>query len=144
MNTIWQDLRYSMRMLLKKPGFTLIAMLTLALGIGANTAIFSVVNAALIRELPYHNSDRLIVLSPTTTGGVRDLMSLDEMREVQSRAQSLEDMAGLMTQSVNLTGGERPDRVRGAYVTANFFQAFNIKPIVGRIFAPGEDGPGAE
>jgi putative ABC transport system permease protein len=144
MNTVWQDLRYGARMLWKRPGFTLIAVITLALGIGANTAIFSVVNAALIRTLPYHNPDRLILLSPTTTGGGRGLMSLDEMREFQSRAQSLEDVTGLMSQSVNMTGGERPDRVRGAYVTANFFQVFNLKPVIGRTFAPGEDRPGAE
>jgi putative ABC transport system permease protein len=144
MNTVWQDLRYGARMLMKKPGFTLIAVITLALGIGANTAIFSVVNAALIRALPYHNPDRLILLSATTTGGGRGFFSLDEMREFQSRAQSLEDVTGFISQSVNLTGGERPDRVRGAYVTANFFQVFNLKPVVGRTFAPGEDRPGAE
>ena len=144
MNTIWQDLRYGARMLMKKPGFTLIAVITLALGIGANTAIFSVVNAALIRALPYHNPDQLILLSTTATGGLRDLMSMEEMREFQTRAQSLEDVAGVVSQSVNLTGGERPDRVRGAYVTTNFFQVFNLKPVVGRTFAPGEDRPGAE
>src|SRR5262249_187594 len=129
---------------MKKPGFALIAALTLALGIGANTAIFSVVNAALIRALPYHNPDRLILLSATTTGGGRSLMSLEEMKELQTRAQSLEAVTGFISQSVNLTGGERPDRVRGAYVTANFFQVFNLKPVVGRTFAPGEDRPGAE
>jgi putative ABC transport system permease protein len=144
MNTLWQDLRYGARMLMKKPGFTLIAAITLALGIGANTAIFSVVDAALIRALPYHNPDRLILLSATTMGGERDLLSIEEMREFQTRAQSLEDVTGIMTQSVNLTGGERPDRVRGAYVTANFFQVFNLRPVVGRTFAPGEERPGAE
>jgi hypothetical protein len=141
MNTVWQDLRYGARMLLKKPGFTLIAMLTLALGIGANTAIFSVVNAALIRPLPYHNPDRLIFLDGTTASGGQDLLSLDEMREFQTRSQSLEDLGGCMSQSVNLTGGERPDRVRGAYATSNFFEVFNIRPVAGRMFAPGEDHP---
>jgi len=144
MNTIWQDLRYGARMLMRKPGFTLIAALTLALGIGANTAIFSVVDAALIRALPYHNPNRLIMLFTTATDGQRDIMSIQEMREFQARAQSLEDLTGFITQSVNLTGGERPDRVRGAYVAANFFQVFNLNPVIGRTFAPGEDGPGAE
>ncbi|HKQ90829.1 MAG TPA: ABC transporter permease, partial [Blastocatellia bacterium] len=144
MQTLVQDLRYGARMLMKKPGFVLIAVVTLALGIGANTAIFSVVNAALIRALPYHNPDRLILLSATTTGAGRGFMSLEEMRDFQSRAQSLEDVTGFISQSVNLTGGERPDRVRGAYVTANFFQVFNLKPVVGRTFTPGEDRPGAE
>src|SRR5262245_30385423 len=108
MNTLWQDLRYGARMLLKKPGFTSIAILTLALGIGANTAIFSVVNAALIRALPYHNPSRLILLSGVSTGSGRDFFSIEEIGEFQSRAQSLEDLTGFMSQSVNLTGGERP------------------------------------
>lgn len=144
MQTLWQDLRYGARLLLRNPGFTLIAVLTLALGIGANTAIFSVVNAALLRALPYHNSDRLVFMDGATAGGEWDLLSLDEMRRFQSQTQSLEDLTGFLPQSVNLTGGERPDRVRGAYSMANIFQVFNIKPVVGRLFAPGEDQPGAE
>src|SRR5262249_36029172 len=113
MGGLLRDLRYGVRMLMKQLGFTLIAVITLALGIGANTAIFSVVNATLIRALPYHNPNRLIVLSAVLTGGGRDLMSIEEMREFQARAQSLEDLSGIISQSVNLTGGERPDRVRG-------------------------------
>ena len=144
MNTLWQDLRYGARMLMKKPGFTLIAALTLALGIGANTAIFSVVNAALIRALPYHNPNRLVMLFATSADGQRDAMSIQEMREFQAQSQSLEDLTGFISQSVNLTGGERPDRVRGAYVAANFFRVFDLKPVVGRTFAAGEDGQGAE
>jgi len=144
MNTLWQDLRYGARMLMKKPGFTLIAALTLALGIGANTAIFSVVNAALIRALPYHNPNRLIMLFATSADGQRGAVSIQEMREFQSQSRSLEDLTGFISQSVNLTGGERPDRVRGAFVEANFFKVFDLKPVVGRTFAPGEDGPGAE
>jgi putative ABC transport system permease protein len=144
MNTIWQDLRYGARMLMKKPGFTAVAALTLALGIGANTAIFSVVNAALIRALPYHNPNQLIILFSTSADGQRDAMSIQEMREFQTQSQTLEDLTGFLSQSVNLTGGDRPDRVRGAFVAANFFQVFDLKPVVGRTFAPGEDGPGAE
>jgi predicted permease len=144
METFWQDLRYGARMLLKKPGFTLIAALTLALGIGANTAIFSVVNATLIRALPYHNPNRLVMLFATSADGQRDAMSIQEMREFQAQSQSLEDLTGFISQSVNLTGGERPDRVRGAYVAANFFRVFDLKPVVGRTFAAGEDGQGAE
>jgi putative ABC transport system permease protein len=144
MITIWQDLRYGARTLLRTPGFTLIAVLTLALGIGANTAIFSVVNAALIRALPYHNPNRLVMLFAKSPDGQRDTMSIQEMREFQAQSQSMEDLTGFITQSVNLTGGDRPDRVRGAFVTANYFQVFGLEPIVGRMFAPGEDGPGAE
>ena len=108
MNTVWQDLRYGARMLMKKPGFTLIAVITLALGIGANTAIFSVVNAALIRALPYHNPDRLILVSATTTDAGRDTLSIQEMEEFQSQSQSLEDLTGFISQSVNLTGMNGP------------------------------------
>ena len=144
MQTVWQDLRYGARMLMKKPGFTLIAVITVALGIGANTAIFSVVNAALIRALPYHNPERLILLFATSADAQRDTWSIQEMEEFQSQSQSLEDLTGFMSQSVNLTGIERPDRVRGAFVAANFFQVFNLSPVVGRTFAAGEDRPGAE
>jgi putative ABC transport system permease protein len=144
MQTLWQDLRYGARMLLKKPGFTLIAVLTLSLGIGANTAIFSVVNAVLIRALPYHNAQRLIILSATSAGPGREFFSIQELQEFQAQMHALEDVTGFMTQSVNLTGGERPDRVRGAYVPANFFQVFDLKPLIGRTFAPGEDRQGAE
>ncbi|HMB27392.1 MAG TPA: ABC transporter permease, partial [Blastocatellia bacterium] len=144
MQTLWQDLRYGARMLMKKRGFTLIATLTLALGIGANTAIFSVVNAVLVRALPYHNPGQMIMLFATSADGQRDTMSIQEMREFQAQSRSLEDLTGFISQSVNLTGGERPDRVRGAYVAANFFQVFNLNPVVGRTFAPGEDGVGAE
>jgi putative ABC transport system permease protein len=142
--TLLQDLRYGARMLLKKPVFTLIAIITLALGIGANTAIFSVVNAVLIRSLPYHKPQQLILLSSTSTGSERGFLSTIEMQEFQARMSSLEDLSGFLSQSVNLTGGDRPDRVRGAYVTANFFQVFDIKPVAGRTFMPNEDQQGAE
>jgi putative ABC transport system permease protein len=145
MQTLSQDLRYGARMLLKKPGFTLIAVITLALGIGANTAIFSVVNAVLLRALPYHNADRLVTLSTTASADAgRDGMSLLEAQEFQSQMRSMEDLAGFQSQSVNLTGGDRPDRVRGAFVTVSFFKVFNLVPIVGRTLTDGEDQRGAE
>ncbi len=144
MQILWQDLRYGARMLLKKPGFTLVAVITLALGIGANTAIFSVINAVLIRALPYHQAQQLIILSATSAGPGREFFSIQELQEFQAQMRTLEDLTGFISQSVNLTGGERPDRVRGAYVPANFFQVFNLKPLIGRTFAPGEDQQGAE
>jgi putative ABC transport system permease protein len=144
MQMFFQDLRYGARTLLKRPGFTAIAILTLALGIGANTAIFSVINAVLLRALPYPAADRLVLLSATTAGDGRDLFSLAEAQEFQAQMPSLEDMTAFQSQSVNLTGGERPDRVRGAFVTVDFFKVFNLTPIVGRTFIKGEDQPGAE
>jgi predicted permease len=144
MRILQQDLRYGARMLAKKPLFTIVAVITLALGIGANTAIFSVVNAVLLRSLPYHNPDQLIVLSTTSPGGDRDGLSVPEAQDYQAQMKSLEDLAVFQTQSVNVTGGERPDRVRGAFVSANFFKVFNLTPLSGRTFVAGEDQKGAE
>jgi putative ABC transport system permease protein len=143
MQTLQQDLRYGARMLRKKPVFTAIAVLTLALGIGANTAIFSVVNAVLLRALPYHNGNRLVALSLNTPSGERDGLSVLEAQDFQDRMQSLEDLAAFQSQSVNVTGGDRPDRVRGSFVTANYFKVFNLTPIIGRTFIQGEDRQGA-
>ena len=142
MQILRQDLRYGVRMLAKKPLFTVIAVVTLALGIGANTAIFSVVNAVLLRALPYHNSDQLVVLAGVAPSGDRDVISVLEAEDFKSQMQSLEDLTVFQTQSVNLTGGERPDRVRGAFVSANFFKVFNLAPVVGRTFVEGEDRQG--
>src|SRR5436190_23742804 len=144
MQVLKQDLRYGARMLVKKPLFTLVAVITLALGIGANTAIFSVVNAVLLRALPYHNSNQLIALSTRDSSGDRSGLSSPELQDYQNGMRSLEDLAGFQSQSVNLTGGERPERVRGAFVSSNFFKVFNLAPIVGRTFVEGEDRQGAE
>lgn len=143
MQILRQDLRYAVRMLTKKPVFSIIAVITLALGIGANTAIFSVVNAVLLRALPYHNASQLVALSSTSSSGDRDGLSIPETQDFQTRMQSLEDLAAFQSQSVNVTGGERPDRVRGAFVSANFFKVFNLNPVVGRTFVDGEDRQGA-
>lgn len=138
-----QDLQFALRMLLKKPLFTLIAVLTLALGIGANTAIFSVVNAVLLRGLPYHKADQLILVYGQTPSGDNDAFSIQELEDYRAGMQSVEELIGLQSQSVNVTGIDRPDRVRGAFVSANYFQFFNLNPIVGRTFVAGEDQPGA-
>ncbi len=144
MQILQQDIRYGVRVLAKKPLFSIIAVLTLALGIGANTAIFSVVNAVLLRALPYHNAERMVALASTSSGGDRDGLSVPEIEDFQAQMKSLEDLTGFQSQSVNVTGGERPDRVRGAFVTANFFTVFNLPPLVGRTFAAGEDRQGGE
>jgi len=144
MQMLSQDLRYGARMLLKKPGFTLVAVITLALGIGANTAIFSVVNAVLLRALPYHNPQQIALLFATDTQGERDVISPAEAQDFAAQLTTFDDLAAMQTQSVNLTGLDQPERVRGAYVTANFFEVFNLSPIIGRTFARGEDQPGTE
>jgi len=123
--------------------FTIVAIATLALSIGANTAIFSVVNAVLLRALPYHKPDQLVVLTTISVGGDRDGLSVPEADDFRAQMSSLEDLAFFQTQSVNVTGGERPDRVRGAFVSANYFRVFSLNPIIGRTFAEGEDRQGA-
>ncbi len=144
MGALRQDVRYALRMLADKPAFSIVAVLTLALGIGANTAIFSVVNAVLLRALPYHNPSRLIAVSSTSSTGERDVLSIPEFQDFQTQLQSVEDLAAFQTQSVNVTGAEPPDRVRGAFVSANFFKVFNLAPLVGRTFTDGEDRRGGE
>ena len=142
MQTLRQDLRYGFRMLAKKPLFSLVAIVTVALGIGANTAIFSVVNAVLLRSLPYHKGDHLVVLSTVTASGEPDGLSAPEVQDFRERMKSLEDAVSFQSQSVNVTGTDRPDRVRGAFVSSNFFQFFNLQPIAGRTFVAGEDQQG--
>lgn len=144
MQTFFQDIRFTVRMLLKKPLFTFIAILTLALGIGANTAIFSVINAVLLRQMPYHKPDQLLILWATTPRGDRDTFSTAELQDLRDGLQSVESIIGMQSQSVNLTGTDRPDRIRGSFVSANYFEFFNLTPIVGRTFLPGEDKQGAQ
>jgi putative ABC transport system permease protein len=137
------DFRFALRQLLKAPAFSAVAIVTLALGIGANTAVFSVVDAVLLRALPYHNAGRFIDLFTTTPAGDLDAVSVSEFEELREQMRSVEDLTAFQSQSVNLTGGERPDRIRGAFVAANFFEVFHLSPMVGRVLAKGEDQPGA-
>ena len=144
LETLLQDIRYGVRMMTKSPAFTLVAVLTLAAGVGANTAIFSVVNAVLLKSLPYHNSDRLVLVSGSDPSAGAGVISPAEAQDFAARLTTLEGFAAIQSQSINLTGGAQPERVRGAFVTAGFFEVFNISPGVGRTFARGEDQPGAE
>src|SRR5262245_21852244 len=115
MQTLWQDLRYGARMLLKKPGFTLVAILTLALGVGANTAIFTVINAALLRPLPYEDADRLVVVSTTMRRETVEVRSASYPDFVDWRDQTtvFERIAAQTSTSFTLTGGAEPERVNG-------------------------------
>jgi putative ABC transport system permease protein len=144
MQTLLRDLVFGANMLVRQRLFTLVAVAMLALGIGANTAIFSVVNAVLLRAFPYREVDRLVIVNARTASEHPESFRPTELERFQSRLQTLEGLAMETTQSVNLTGGERPARVRGAFVSANFFNVFRITPAVGRFFAAGEDRPGAE
>lgn len=141
METLWQDLRYSARLLLKHPGFTLIAVLTLALGIGANTAIFSIVNAVLLRPFPYQAPEQLVTLGEFVPRG-----SVSYPNFVDWRAQStaFESVSALRAnESYNFTGAGEPERLQGRLVSAGFFSMLGIQPLLGRDFVAEDDHPGA-
>ncbi|HEV8385324.1 MAG TPA: ABC transporter permease [Candidatus Acidoferrales bacterium] len=143
METLWQDLKYGARMLLKNRGVTLIAVLTLALGIGANTSIFSIVNAVLFRSLPYKDSNQIVVAYVKTRQSPRDFVSYPDYRDWRQQSQSFAELAGWVPQSVNWTGTEQPTRVIGAFVSENFFSMLGVQPAMGRDFRSGETEPGA-
>src|SRR5256884_6724676 len=137
-------MRYGARMLLKSPGFTVVAVLTLALGIGANTAIFSVVNFVLLRPLEYANPDQLVMVWERNTkkGWNESPTSFADFVDFRDNAKSVELVAFTDT-NFNLTGGDQPERVAGLRVSANLFSLLGVNPARGRWFAPGEDKPGA-
>jgi putative ABC transport system permease protein len=146
MQTLWQDLRYGARMLLKKPGFTLIAVITLALGIGANTAIFSVVNAVLLRPLPFKEPERVVMVwirGDAAAGGDRTPLPVADLLDWRAQSHSFDAIAAFTYASFNVTGRETPERVFGAGVTANFFATLGVEAALGRSFLPDEDRPGA-
>ena len=138
-----QDLRYGIRMLLQRPGFTLIAVITLALGIGANTAIFSVVNALLLRPLPYPESELLVMLTETSKGGERLDAAYPNFVDWRARAQSFVGMAAAYTGSFSLTGVEKSARLEGYVTNWNFFHLLGIHPQLGRLFTEADDQYGA-
>jgi putative ABC transport system permease protein len=143
MNTLWQDLRYGVRILLKKPGFTLIAVVTLALGIGANTAIFGVVNGVLLRPLPYPDADRLVMIWGKLPGhGLNKLgASPPEFSDYREQNTVFSSIACYASLGFNLTGTGEPERTTGTFVSPGIFALLNIEPLSGRGFLPEEDQP---
>jgi len=140
LETLWQDLRFGLRMLRKNPGFSLIAILTLALGIGANTAIFSVVDAALLRSLPYPDAERLVMLWSGGQGAPRSGSALPDYREWRDQSQVFEGLGAFYYRDFNLVGdGHDPERALGAFVTANFFPVLGVAPALGRGFRNEEE-----
>ena len=144
MPTFVQDLRFALRGLARQPGFTLVALLTLALGIGANTAIFGIVNAVLLRPLPYHEPDRVVLLWSHWINWTKTWVSQGELVDYQEQARSLEHVGAFSSTSFNLTGGGDPLRVLAAQVQPEIFAALGAQPIAGRVFTADEDRPGHE
>src|SRR5215210_101640 len=142
LETLWQDIRFGARMLIKNPGFTVIAVLALALGIGANTAIFSVVNAVLLRPLPYKDSDRLVHVLRTQPPIMRGPISRPDFMEWQAQQKVFQDIASYYFETYNLTGTDEAERLAGARVTGSFFPLFGLSPAQGRFFLPPEDQAG--
>src|SRR5262245_19879846 len=140
MQTLWQDLRYGARMLMKNTGFTLVAVITLALGVGANTAIFSVVNAVLLRPLPYPASEQLVrLLALDTARGATDIgASMPDYREWRKRNQSFAHLAAFDTDNYNISSNEEPERVVGARADTDFFTLLGVNPAQGRGFSSEE------
>src|SRR5271156_7082172 len=138
MGTLLQDVRYGLRMLRKKPTFTIVAVLTLALGVGANTAIFSIVNAVLLRSLPYRDPDRLVRIFFNEPGvGLRDVgFSKPEMDDLQTRAGVFEDVTPILEGSDILTGTKQPERIEGISGSFSYFSMLGATPQIGRLFGP--------
>jgi putative ABC transport system permease protein len=136
MDTLLQDMRYGFRLLVKRPGFTVVAIITLALGIGANTAIFSVVNAVLLRPLPYPEPERLLTL--------RSNQSLPDLEDIKAQSQAFESFGGAVMQAQDFTGEAEPLQVRAALVNADLFKALGAKAAIGRTISDEEDRFGGE
>jgi predicted permease len=141
MEDVWQDLRYGLRMMLKNPGFTAVAVLTLALGIGANTAIFSMVNALLLRPLPYSEADRLVVIATTIRREQVEVRSTSYPDFISWRDQNtvFEQIAARTSNSFSLLGVNEPERINGELVSANYFTLLGAQVVAGRTFLTEED-----
>ncbi|HST23297.1 MAG TPA: ABC transporter permease, partial [Blastocatellia bacterium] len=135
METLFQDLRYGIRLLMKRPAFTAIAIITLALGIGANTAIFSVVNAVLLKPLPYPAPERLVTL--------RFNQSLPDLDDIKSQSQTFEHFGGVTMQALDYTSEAEPVQVQAALCNRDLFLALGAQPVIGRIISEDEDQYGA-
>ncbi len=140
---LWQDLRYGLRMLNRKPGFTLIAVITLALGIGANTAIFSVVMAVLVRPLPFREPEALVSFQASNerVGVGHGFLSQSDVLDFRRQAESFEQIVAWDTSPINLSGTGRPERLEGVSVTTNFFQTLGAQPLLGHDFSPEDGSP---
>jgi predicted permease len=147
MGTLIQDIRYGIRMLLKNPAMTVVAALTLALGIGANTTIFSAVNGLMLRPLPVANADRLVVFDGQAQGAPNSFgqFPFPDFQDIRSQADGFSDVVGYTLSLAGLESGGKVEPVLGSYVSSNYFQALGLKPALGRlIYGPETEKPGTE
>ncbi|HXM22499.1 MAG TPA: ABC transporter permease [Terriglobales bacterium] len=143
MESLIQDIRYGFRMLVKSPGFTAIAVITLALGIGTNTAMFSVINSVLLRSLPFRDSSRLMVVWKTMSNGAPNAFSTPAFLEIRQQGDLIAHLGAFSNVSFNLAGKDLPERIAGGKVNFDLFPVLGVQPILGRTFAAEEDHPGA-
>jgi putative ABC transport system permease protein len=151
MGALWQDLRYGLRMLAKAPGFTTVAVLTLALGIGATTAIFSAVNGIILRPLPYADTSRLVTIDAYKTWKIGDrevtgtvALSPEVWGEIQQQTPAIERMAFFGSGDLSITGDPAPEIISAAHVSNDFFPLLGVRPLMGRPILPGDTLPGAK
>ena len=146
MTGLLHDLRFAFRSLRKSPGFTLVSILTLALGIGANTAVFSMIRGVLLRPLPYEDGERLVYLrQPAPLAGVQNAQfSVRELADYRERSRALQSVVEYHSMPFILLGRGEPRRVQTGVVSANYFDVLGVRPLLGRGFRAGEDRPGAE
>ena len=143
LTSLSQDLRYGVRILLRSPGFYLIAILTLALGIGANTAIFSVVNGVLLNPLPFHHSDQLVSMFQEIPNFKNGSISYPNFIDWRRMNTTFADMAAYRSVGFNLSRNGVPERLHGEMISAGFFEILGVNPLMGRTFAADEDRLGA-
>jgi putative ABC transport system permease protein len=143
METFWQDLRYALRGMRRRPGFSVFAVLLLGLGIGANTAIFSIVNAVLLRPMPMREPDRIVGVWESRDGSERFPISLPEYLDLKERSRTFEELSAAANWNTNLSGEATPVRVTGMQVTGNFFAALGATAEIGRVLVPEDAKPGA-
>src|SRR5258708_4205001 len=140
---LFQDIRFALRLLRKSPAFTAIAVITIALGIGANTAIFSVVNAVLLKPLPYPNPDRVLLVFENWRDQAGNV-SAGNFADWKAQASVFDRMSAAQISTFNLEANHSPERIAGERVSADFFETFRIQPVQGRFFTADENQPGHE
>src|SRR5215472_10909925 len=139
MDILWQNLRYGFRMLARSPGFALMAVLTLAIGIGANTSIFTVLNSVLLRPLPYRQPDRLMIVSERDAHFEDASVAYENYTDWRAQNRTFEDMVLFRRRDYTITGERGPEHIQGREVSAGFFTLLGVQPALGRDIGPEED-----